>query len=47
MQQQQQQQQIGALTGTLHTLLGHVQSINQTVVNTGTMRGNALTPVQA
>lgn len=45
--QQQQQQQMGALTGTLHTLLGHIQSINQTVVNTGTMNRNALTPVQA
>lgn len=44
--QQQQQQQFSALTGTLHNLLGHVQSINQTVVNTGRMTGNALTPVQ-
>jgi hypothetical protein len=47
MQQQQQQQQLSTLAGTLNNLLGHVQSINQTVVNTGTMRGNALTPVQA
>lgn len=47
MQTQQQQQQVANLAGTLNTLLGHVQSINQTVVNTGTMRANAFTPVQA
>ena len=46
-QQQAQQQQVATLASTVGTLLGHVQAINQTVVNTGYMRGNALTPVQA
>jgi hypothetical protein len=43
LQAQQQQQQLSALTNGLTSAL---HSINQTVINTGTMRGNALGAVQ-